>query len=357
MSSASLRILAVSALWLGSNDYAFVNAFRRTGHSVQVVSEDTYFPKWVSRPIRALRRLGLRALEAEYNHALRQAAIAFNPDLLFVFKGTHIWRQTILDIKRSGTIAVQYYPDTGFTDHGRNLARAISSYDWIFTTKSAHLAELPRRFGIHNVSFLPHAFDPDTHKSIKLSKRDIRQYGCDVSFIGNISKKKLRLVSLISERLNGIDLRIWGPIRWDRVNAGDAGTYQGHMVTGREFSKAVCASKINLGLLYEGNSDAKTGDTSTSRSFEIPACGGFMLHERTPEIMGYFKDGRECAMYSCDDEFLEKISYYLCNEKERRTIAAAGQNRCLVAGHSADDRAAVVVEKYCELRSSRPFSM
>ena len=349
--SNSLRILAVSALWLGANDHAFVNAFRRAGHSVHVVSEDSFFPKWTSRPMRAMRRLALGAFEYEYNNALRRAALAFNPDLFFVFKGTHVWRRTIEEIKAGGTLAVQYYPDTGFVDHGKNLIDAIGCYDWIFTTKSAHLDELPGRFGIRNISFLPHAYDRDTHLRIKLLNKDIGQYGCDVSFIGNVSSKKLKQMKFLRDRLSGVDLRIWGPSRWSDFDTNGSNVYQGHCVTGLEFAKAICASKINLGLLYEGNSDASSSDKTTSRSFEIPACGGFMLHERTSEIMEYFEDGRECGMFSDESELLHKITYYLENGKERKSVAAAGRRRCLASGHSADDRVKAVIAKYHEIHS------
>src|SRR3954447_22970679 len=85
--TAPLRILAVSALWQGANDYAFVRAFRRTGHSVQVVSEAEISPKWQSTSLRLVRRLLRAPIVKEFNRILLETAKELRPHLVFVFKG------------------------------------------------------------------------------------------------------------------------------------------------------------------------------------------------------------------------------------------------------------------------------
>src|SRR5208282_3804169 len=81
-----LRILACSATWEGANDYSFVRAFRRAGHSVWVVSDETFIPAgWRHPALRALRRLTLPFLIADYEKALIRAAQSLEPDLFFVY--------------------------------------------------------------------------------------------------------------------------------------------------------------------------------------------------------------------------------------------------------------------------------
>ena len=186
----SMRILAVSATWQGASDYAFVRAFRRAGHSVSVVSADSYVPRWRLKILRVLRRLMASIFVAEYNRALVQEAEQLRPNLFFVFKGDFVLPETIIAIKEMGAITIQFYPDVSFRTHGRYIPRTLPLYDWVFTTKSYGLDDMKSQLNVCNASFLPHGFDPETHAPYPLDFDDRKKYECDVSFIGNWSPKK-----------------------------------------------------------------------------------------------------------------------------------------------------------------------
>jgi spore maturation protein CgeB len=106
-------------------------------------------------------------------------------------------------------------------------------------------------------------------------------------------------------------------------------------------------------LLFEGSGHGAKADVITSRTFHIPASGGFMLHERTPEVQELFEEGKECAFFSDAQELARKVEYYLTHDEERRHIAEAGRTRCIESGYSVDDRASAIEEKYHELRTAR----
>jgi hypothetical protein len=347
-----LRILAVSQLDLGRNDYAFVQAFRRLGHSVSVVSADNYVPRWKRRSLRALRRLLSPVFVAEYNRMLMREAEYFQPELFFVFKGTHVTPEAMKAIKAGGALAINFYPDTGFADHGPYLEKTIGLFDWVFTTKPAGVADLKENYDLEMASFIPHAFDPEVHSPTLLSTDDLDRYQCDVSFIGNKSKKKQQVIDHIRRALPDVRMRIWGPPAWYSV-PDFHDIFEGIPVWGKEYAKAILASKINLGPLYEGGASAPEPDLITARTFEIPATGGFMLHERTKEAMKYFEDGKECAFYSDPDDLVDKIRYYLDNPGEREKITRAGRERCLNSGYSVDDRVKTVLDKFAEFRAVR----
>ncbi len=57
------------------------------------------------------------------------------------------------------------------------------------------------------------------------------------------------------------------------------------------------------------------------RTLEIPACGGFMLHERSDEVLELFEEGKDVACFSTPQELKEKINYYLNHEEERMQMA------------------------------------
>ena len=108
-----------------------------------------------------------------------------------------------------------------------------------------------------------------------------------------------------------------------------SGSIQGYPVYGDYYAHAISSSKINMGLLQGAQGRASQGDSVTSRSFHIPASGGFLLHERTDEILEYYQEGMEIECFDNADEMVEKASYYLVHEDERRAIAHAGRERCV----------------------------
>jgi glycosyltransferase involved in cell wall biosynthesis len=351
-SPQTLRILAVSALWQGANDYAFVRAFRRLGHSVSVVSSDRYVPDWRSVGLRILRRALMASIVSEYNSALLQQATAIKPDLLFVFKGAYVKPETIAAIKANGTVAINFYPDVSFRTHGPYLPSALPLYDWVFTTKSFGLADMAEQLAVENASFLPHAYDPETHRPVELDDTDRENYLCDVSFIGNWSPKKQKLLEHVRRELPDIDLRIWGPDAWRAVSQL-TGAFQSAPVLGTEYAKAINGSAVNLAILSEQRTGARSGDQITSRTFHIPAAGGFMLHERTDEAVEYFVDGKECAFFSGPDDLVAKLRHFVAHPEERRQIAAAGRERSLASGYSVDARVQTVLERYAQLRQRK----
>ncbi len=65
------------------------------------------------------------------------------------------------------------------------------------------------------------------------------------------------------------------------------------------------------------------------RTFEVPACGGFLLTGRADNLEDYYIDGKEIAIFKDKNELVEKCRYYLSHEQERKAIAQAGYERTL----------------------------
>ena len=96
---------------------------------------------------------------------------------------------------------------------------------------------------------------------------------------------------------------------------------------------AVAHSKINLCFLRKGNRDLQT-----CRSIEIPAMGGFMIHERNAEIKDLLREDSEAVYFSDDEELVEKVSYWLSNERGRRSIASQGFEAISAGNFRHEDR-------------------
>ena len=109
-----------------------------------------------------------------------------------------------------------------------------------------------------------------------------------------------------------------------------------------EYVKALCGAKINLCLLSQW-----FGDIRTTRSVEVPACGQFLLAERTEAHRALFREGVEAEFYDTPEELRRKIDHYLTHEPERQAIARAGRQRCL-QGYGYPDRLREILRQLME---------
>jgi spore maturation protein CgeB len=342
-SEPPLRILSSCTTWQGGTDYGLLCALRRAGHSVvNLPPTDFDPPGWRSFGMRAMRRMLAARTNAEYRAALIEAAHALQPHLFLVYKGAQVDADTIKAIRSVGAFAVNVFPDFSFTIHGRTLPKALPHYDWIFTTKSFGVDDFARLLHMTRASYLPHCYDPLTHFPATLAEDEAGIFKCDAAFIGSHSRKKETLLAAVLQRLPQLNLVIWGD-RWEKTQGPLARAIRRRTIVGREYAKAVTGASINIALLSEACGDASSGDRSTTRTFEIPAIGGFMLHERTLEAQGLFAEGGECDMFDDADELAQKILYWLARPEARARIAAAGHARCLASGYDADTRAAEII--------------
>jgi len=346
--STPLRILACSVAHEHGNDYAFVRAFRRAGHSVQLLRPEIFAPPWQAELLRFAYRVLQRPLTREFNQEIIDQAENFKPDLFFVFKGHLIFPETIEHLKQLGIVCIQFYPDVSFYNHGPYIPKTITKYDWVFSTKPEHPADLAKQFGYQMSSFLPHAFNPEIHKPVALSARDQEQYECDVSFIGNYSKGKEEMLRYLIKACSNLYIKIWGGTSWRKASGDVAAKYQGTPVYGLEYAKAIQCSKINLGLLLETVQSAGRGDRITARTFEIPASGGFMLHQRSDTVLQYFEEGHEVAYFDDTEEMIVKIDFYLTHDHKRKKMIKAAHERCHMSSYSVDHHMERILKKYYE---------
>ena len=91
-------------------------------------------------------------------------------------------------------------------------------------------------------------------------------------------------------------------------------------------------------------------DEVTSRSVEIPACGGFMLAERTKRHLDFFEEGKEAVFFESNDELLEKVEKYLSDEIVRKQIAEAGNQRCLKSGYNMKAQLSEILRKTINIK-------
>jgi len=134
----------------------------------------------------------------------------------------------------------------------------------------------------------------------------------DVSFIGS-TLRPLREQYINEIKKRNIPIYLFGK---------DWGRYISH----EEMIDIFGASKINLNF-----SRASHGDRMgmKGRITEVCLAGGFLLTEYVPGIENYFEIDKEIVCFRDTEEMIDKITYYLNHDKERRAIARAGWKRAV----------------------------
>lgn len=338
------RIIVIGGSWHGSDCLGLARGFREIGHSVELIGLDEHFPH-TDKSIysRIINRTMRPFYIQQFNRYIARALGIIKPDIVIAFKGSWVQMETFENIKSSGAWLCNFYPDVSFMCHKGVNINAFKYYDHIFTTKTFGIKDFEEHLGIKNVSFLPHGYDPAVHRPLHLNSKD--QQAIDISFIGTWSPHKEKLLTALASSLPGYSLRIWGN-QWEKSSSPNLkNAIAGHETTGDFYALAIAKSKINLGLLSEKRAGASMGDQITSRTFHIPACEGFLLHERTDEVLEYFAEDQEIACFSSTKELADKVDYYLKNTEKRHQVAKAGYERC-IKENSLAERARVIIDHY-----------
>jgi len=266
------------------------------------------------------------------NRKMREYIALNQYDIVWIDKGITINPETLRYIKKVSpeTKIVSYSPDNMALRHNQsqNYVECISLYDWHFTTKSYILNDM-RQLGAKRIKFSNQIFESSFHYPRLLTEEEKQRLGGDVGFIGAWEKE--RCESILYLAAGGIKVKVFGSGKWnDYTNIANLEILPA--LYSEDYSKSLQAFRISLCFLRKINFDLQT-----TRTMEIPACGGFMLAERTNEHMQLFEEGKEAEFFASNEELLEKCRYYLAHEEKRKKIAEAGTLRCHTSGYSNEE--------------------
>lgn len=324
----------LGADWWGSDARATGAELRRRGCLLIERHYEDHFPtRWRSRGLKVVRRLFRNWMADDYNAAILELLQVRPLEFLLVFKGMLVSPQTLRRFHDRSVPLYCFYPDVSFRDHGSNIWDCLPLYDCVFTTKSYHLQDAELKSRIRRLQLVGHGFDPEVHRPVGISEDVRRLYSCDVSFVGYWSRKKERLLREVAERLPTVDLRIWGP-SWHLADPVVRRCWQGRGAWGDEIAAIYACSKINLGLLSEAGTGTTSGDLTTARTWQIPASGGFLLHEDTHELRQAFAVNVEVGVFTGAQDIATAVSHWLQHSELRNVAAAAAARRAVSAPYT-----------------------
>lgn len=255
---------------------------------------------------------------------------AADVDLIWIDKGNHIRPATLRAARTLDPrpLIIGYSPDDMAARHNNSpwFVECLPLYDGFITTKSYGVAELAA-LGCRNVVFVDNAYDPLQHRPVVDDDGSPIAFDTDVGFVGTFERDRADLLAFLGRA--GIPVTIRGNGWESMARRAVPGLTIRPPVYGADYARVISATRINLTFLRKINRDLQT-----TRSIEIPACGGFMLAERSDEHARLFREDAEAVFFDRPEELLEKTRHYLRHETERAAIAAAGRARCLDCDYS-----------------------
>lgn len=322
------RILYVGSLRPGGNGLDRIAMFRAAGFDI-VKADRFQFMQMGTRLERAFAaRNHIGRGPAGFDRMLRRKASDGGYEIVFVDKGVWVRLSTLRALKAGAAtgFAVHYTPDAQFLENqSRHFLRALPFYDLAVTTKpfevpyytaaGARRVELIHQGYGERLSPLPQDDIPDNLRS-------------EVCFIGHCQPHYAKLLEAVAAK---VPLKIWGPnwTAYAQRNAWAQKVVQGDTCYGKDYARALSGAKIAIGLLSK-----RIPETTTTRTFEIPACGTMLLAERTDAHQELFQEGIEAEFFNDADECIEKLEIYLSDAERRERLARAGLQRCINSNYT-----------------------
>jgi spore maturation protein CgeB len=273
------------------------------------------------------------------NSELMARARSFRPDVIIVMMGFHVAAGILGAMKdETGAVMVNYAFDDPFNSrlNTSELIRSIPHYDIYASTKRAIMSDVSRAGG-RDVRYVRFGYKSSVHfPDPPVTAAERHRFCADVAFVGEGDADRVPFFASLSKAIPNLNLALYGGL-WDRHRL--LRRYFRGSVRGRDFRMALAGAKIVVNLVRRDNRD-----DHVMRTFEGPACGAFMLNERTEAHLELFREGREAAYFESTAELVDKVRHYLAQDNERERIRQAGYTRAVTGGHSYGHRLSEILE-------------
>lgn len=285
----------------------FLPALRELGHEVYFFES---FARTGHADFAALNRALLREVEEK------------QPDVVFtVLILAEIWLETIQLIRRAGCKVINWSTDDSWKY--REFSRLIAAdFDLYATTCPAAMARYERD-GIHNVMLTQWA----ASSKWKMEPKPARECRIQVSFIGSAyGNRPARVANLLTA---GIKIECHGH------------GWPNGPVAAERMQQIFRDSVLSLNFSEAGGG---AGQQIKARVFEVPAAGGMLLTESTPDLENYFVLDAEVVQFRDDAELIYWVRRLLIDPARRDAMARAAFERTM-REHTYERRLSALLEQ------------
>ena len=338
-----MKILVAGTKWHDNLLDVVAFGFKELGHDVEIFNDNIkdnslFVSKVLART--PLKNEAERLFE-KYQDKIGQLLIKkieeFKPDLIFVVNGFHLNRKTPEKIRKMFRIpVVVYVVDDPLLK--RTWLYDLGGYSHLFVIDDSWMPYL-EYFNPGNVSFLPQT---SNHRVFRLL--EIKQ-DYEIGFSGNLNLKLPNTPSgfLRAQILNYVVEAGYNVIA-AAPNISDTFEYFPALKKIKYFDKYVDHEELNRVynrakiILSIHSPQFKHG--IAPRVFEAAFAGAFQLVEYKPDIETLFPG---MPYFKTKEEMLDKIEFYLNNDRDREDIAKKMRELALEK-HTFKSRAEVILD-------------
>lgn len=256
----------------------------------------------------------------------------YKPDILYIQSPTYFSPLFLKKIKRRIKLLIA------------QIASPLPPL-WFFKSYDLVISSLPNyveyfRKNKINSEYLKLAFEPEI---LNYLEKKENQY--PITFVGSFANVHKKFIPVFEEVFKkfGNKFFIWGFGIENTKSKILANCYQGESF-GLDMYNILYNSKITLNR----HSEISENYANNMRLYEATGCGSMLITDYKDNLNELFKIGEEIEIYRNTDELIDKISFYLENEDQRKKIAEAGQKRTLTE-HNYENRMREllkIIEKY-----------
>lgn len=268
---------------------------------------------------RALNKLYAIAVTIEnvaniYFEVILKQVRRFSPNVIIVIRCETLSGEQVATLRSIASDGVfNVYPDSPLaipTIDKLRAKNAIPQFSGVFTFARA-LVPVFYQLGAVKAFYLPFGFDSRTHQP---QPRDHDR--TNIGYFGTWGRGPEYWLRCVLP----YGLAIYGD-GWARVPHSDPlrRVWARSSGTLGDFAKKIASVEIVFNIVR-----AEHGCTQSMKTFEIPACGGFQLTNRTEEQLSFFREGVDCEYYDSVDELTSKLEFYLRNPTSVKRIARSG---------------------------------
>jgi spore maturation protein CgeB len=251
----------------------------------------------------------------------------------------------VSSIRSEGAVVVNVNHDDFFGANPNNWSitqrAALASYDLILTTRRVNVEEVrpinPR------VEFFPFAYYPRIHRIVEVPSSELAAWESDVVFVGTWESDRAAQMEDLVRRVPA-RYSVWGA-QWEKLSRRSPlrPYVHGKPLFLDDMAKALGSSKVALAFLRKANRDEYT-----QRTFEIPACGGVLVAERTPEHLHLYEESVEAEFFDSGDreELASKVARLLQDRRKREAMRVAGMRRVAMDRHTYQERMRWLLKRF-----------
>ena len=328
----------VSEFYMGQGQYHWSSALKEMNHDVLEIRSTDIFNSFILNKIinenKTISRLlniftiyapeSIKKFIPIFSSKIKRdlmRLLAFEPNLIIFSGGVYldIYSIAFFEKLKNGipnTKMVLLNGTSPICYNSRFEKKIVKYIDCFFTNDFYHAAEWKMLGAKKSVALPISAINPRIH--YLRNKKVDRCY--DVSFVGTFYDDRHKVFEYLYEK--GINIVVWGRIaQYIPANSKFWEIYKGE-ANPIDLLNIISSSKISINL--NPNQIQHGGNM---RTFEIPSVKTLQIIDRYDH--SWFLEGKEIVSFGDKEELLEKIRYYLKNDKERIAIAVNGYNKVL----------------------------